>query len=153
MKLVTPIRLGHIAPSRALVRLARGGTPLDFTHGVSVTQLPDALLRLSGSQGYVPTEGTCLGLHGRGSIAPHTDDLYGEAGLVWLVADTGESQLMVARGGRDGVMPMAVGDVVLFPSLEYHAWISRSAWAMFVLDVSAKRQHQHRDYRTYLRAG
>jgi hypothetical protein len=54
---------------------------------------------------------------------------------------------MVARGGEAGVMSMNVGDVVLFNDREMHAWVSRSSWAMLVVDVSSIRRHQHMRYR------
>lgn len=147
MRLQYPVVLGNIKPTREIIRLARKGDPLDFTNGIAVEKLPRELIDLAALKGYAPADCTCLGLHGRGSVLPHTDDVYGDAALVWLVADTGASALMVARGGKDGVLEMSVGDVCLFPSLEYHAWVSRSSWAMCVVDVSAKQRLQHRDYR------
>lgn len=147
MRLQRPLVLGNLKPTRDIIRLARKGEALDFTNGVEIAKLPRELIDLAALKGYAPADSMCLGLHGRGSVLPHTDDVYGDAAIVWLVADTGTSALMVARGGKDGVLEMGVGDVCLFPSLEYHAWVSRSSWAMCVVDVSAKPRLQHPDYR------
>lgn len=149
MRVTTPVRLGHLEPTRAIRKLARQGEPLDFTNGVSVDDLPYRLLSLAASVGFAPTEGMGLALHGHGSVLPHNDSLYGNAALVWLVADSndGSSHLMVARGGEAGVMAMSVGDVVLFDHREIHAWVSRSRWAMLVLDVSSVRRDQYKAYR------
>lgn len=149
MRITVPFKAGFVAPNRADVRRARKGQPLDFTNGAPVEELPPALLRCAALYGFAPTETTCLALHGKGSVLAHTDGLFGNASLVWLVADSrdGESQLMVARGGEAGVMPMNVGDVVLFNDREMHAWVSRSSWAMLVIDVSSMQRYQHRLYR------
>lgn len=149
MRITVPLKAGFVAPRRIDVRLARKGQPLDFTNGAPVEELPPELLRCAAFHGFAPTETTCLALHGKGSVQAHTDGLFGNASLVWLVADSrdGESQLMVARGGEAGVMSMNVGDVVLFNDREMHAWVSRSSWAMLVVDVSSIRRHQHMRYR------
>lgn len=142
MRVTHPIKLGTIKPQRGLIQLVRKGFPLDFTNGINLEKLPPALLDMAAQQGFVPADSMCLGLHGRGSVMPHTDDVYGTAAVVWLLADTATSPsaLMVAKGGPKGVLEMEVGDVCIFPSLEYHAWVSRSAWAMVVIDVRAKRK-------------
>lgn len=147
MRLTHPVPLGSIKPTREILRLVRKGEPLDFTNGFEIAKLPKAVIDLAASKGYAPADSMCLGLHGKGSVLPHTDSVYGDAALVWLLADTDRSALMVARGGKDGVLEMDVGDICLFPSLEYHAWVSRSSWAMCVVDVSAKPRLQHPGYR------
>lgn len=147
MTLKHPTLLGHLKPTRALVRLARQGDPMDFTSGVPMSTLPAQLFDLARQAGYAPSDNTALALHGRGSVMPHTDHIYGDAAVIWLVADTDKSALMVAHGGPNGVLYMKPGDLCVFPSMQHHAWVSRSSWAMFVLDVSAKRRLQHPDYR------
>lgn len=137
-----PTMIGHIKPSRALVKAIRNGQPLDFTNGMDLSLLPPELLTLVADKGFRTADSMCLGLHGRGSVLPHTDDVHGNAAVAWLVADTAvtRSALMMAKGGPKGVLSMAVGDICVFPSQEYHAWISRSAWAMIVLDVDTTRK-------------
>ncbi len=147
MTLRYPVLLGNLSPSRAMVRLARTGQPLDFTNGVAMEKLPPELLALAAQHDYAPADPMVLALHGRGSVTPHTDGVFSEVTLMWLVADTALSYLMVADGGDKGVLSLHAGDVVLFPNMQYHAWVSRSSWAMFVTDVTTDRAEQHKLWR------
>lgn len=137
-----PTKIGHINPSRALIKAIRKGHPFDFTNGIELSMLPPELLTLVAEKGFQLADSMCLGLHGRGSVLPHTDDVYGNAAVAWLVSDTAltRSTLMMAKGGKNGVLSMDVGDVCVFPSQEYHAWVSRSSWAMIVLDVDTSKR-------------
>jgi hypothetical protein len=60
-----------------------------------------------------------------GSAFVHTDDDYGVMAIA-LIDSVGEAELLTCHGGTR----MTVGDVVVFDSDEWHAWISHGPCAL-----------------------
>ena len=60
-----------------------------------------------------------------GSVYVHTDDDYGVMAIT-LIDSAGETELITSRGG----VRMRVGDVVVFDTDRWHAWISHGPCAI-----------------------